>query len=61
MSGEARESARHPARPVIELGCGILVYPPEADGGAVAGGIHKLVRNSHRAACDRPPLPRPNG
>ena len=32
VSGEARESARHPDRPVIELGCGILVYPPEADG-----------------------------
>ena len=32
MSGEARESARHPDRPVIELGCGIVVYPPEADG-----------------------------
>ncbi len=32
MSGEARESARHPDRPVIELECGILVYPPEADG-----------------------------
>ena len=23
---------RHPARPVIELGFGIVVYPPEADG-----------------------------
>jgi hypothetical protein len=32
VSGEARESARHPDRPVIELGCGIRVYPPEADG-----------------------------
>ena len=32
LSGEARESARHPARPVVELECGILVYPPEADG-----------------------------
>jgi hypothetical protein len=32
VSGEARESARHPARPVIELGFGIVVYPPEADG-----------------------------
>ena len=32
VSGEARESARHPDRPVIELGCGIVVYPPEADG-----------------------------
>ena len=30
--GEARESARHPDRPVIELEFGILVYPPEADG-----------------------------
>jgi len=32
VSGEARESARHPDRPVIELGSGIVVYPPEADG-----------------------------
>ena len=32
VSGEARESARHPDRPVVELGCGIVVYPPEADG-----------------------------
>ena len=32
MSGEARESARHPDRPVIELEFGIVVYPPEADG-----------------------------
>jgi hypothetical protein len=32
VSGEARESARQPDRPVIELGCGIVVYPPEADG-----------------------------
>ena len=32
VSGEARESARHPDRPVIELGFGIVVYPPEADG-----------------------------
>jgi len=32
VSGEGRESARHPDRPVIELGFGIVVYPPEADG-----------------------------
>ena len=32
MSGEARESVRQSARPVIELDFGILVYPPEADG-----------------------------
>ena len=32
VSGEARESARHPDRPVVELGCGIVVYPPEAGG-----------------------------
>jgi hypothetical protein len=32
VSGEARDSARHPDRPVIELGFGIVVYPPEADG-----------------------------
>ena len=31
MSDEAREPARHPDRPVIELECGTLVYPPEAD------------------------------
>ena len=32
VSGEARESARHPDRPVVELGSGIVVYPPEAEG-----------------------------
>ena len=32
VSGEARESVRQPARPVIELDFGILVYPPEAGG-----------------------------
>jgi hypothetical protein len=32
VSGEARESARRPDRPVIEPEFGILVYPPEADG-----------------------------
>ena len=32
MSGEARDSVRQCARPVIELDFGILVYPPEADG-----------------------------
>jgi hypothetical protein len=32
VSGDARESVRHPDRPVIELGFGIGVYPPEAGG-----------------------------
>ena len=32
VSGEARDSVRHSARPVIELDFGILVYPPEAGG-----------------------------
>jgi hypothetical protein len=32
VSGEARESVRQSARPVIELDFGILVYPPEAGG-----------------------------
>ena len=32
MSGDARESARQPGRPVIELDFGILVYPPETGG-----------------------------
>ena len=32
LSGDARESVRQSARPVIELDFGILVYPPEADG-----------------------------
>jgi integrase len=32
VSGEARYSVRQPARPVIELDFGILVYPPEAGG-----------------------------
>ena len=32
VSGETRESVRHPARAVIEMGHGITVYPPEAAG-----------------------------
>jgi hypothetical protein len=32
VSGDARESVRQSARPVIEVECGILVYPPEAGG-----------------------------
>jgi hypothetical protein len=32
VSGDARESVRQPGRPVIELGFGILVYPPETGG-----------------------------
>ena len=32
VSGEARDSVRQSARPVIELDFGILVYPPEAGG-----------------------------
>ena len=32
VSGDARESVRQPDRPVIELGFGIVVYPPEAGG-----------------------------
>ena len=40
---------------------GLFCWSEVILGGAVAGGIHKLVRNSHRAACDRPPLPRPDG
>ena len=32
VSGEARDSIRQSARPVIEMDSGILVYPPEAEG-----------------------------
>jgi hypothetical protein len=32
VSGDARESVRQHDRPVIEVGLGILVYPPEAEG-----------------------------
>jgi hypothetical protein len=32
VSGDARDSVRQSARPVIEMDSGILVYPPEADG-----------------------------
>lgn len=32
VSGGTRESVRHSGRAVIELGCGITVYPPEAGG-----------------------------
>ena len=28
VAGDARRSARDPGRPVIELGCGVMVYPP---------------------------------
>jgi hypothetical protein len=34
MAGDARESARDPGRVVVEVGCGIVVYPPEGEGGA---------------------------
>jgi hypothetical protein len=37
VRGDARESAR--GRPVIELDAGITVYPPERDGGPVAGDL----------------------
>src|SRR5260370_26675636 len=32
VAGDARESARDPGRAVIEVGCGIVVYPPEEAG-----------------------------
>ena len=32
MSGDTRESVRDSARVVVEVGCGILVYPPEGAG-----------------------------
>jgi hypothetical protein len=32
VSGEARDSVRQSARPVIELDSGILAYPPETGG-----------------------------
>ena len=32
VSGDTRESVRDSARVVVEAGCGILVYPPEAAG-----------------------------
>ena len=32
VSRDARESVRGSGRPVIELGCGITVYPPQQDG-----------------------------
>jgi integrase len=32
VTGDTRESSRDPARVVVEAGCGILVYPPEAAG-----------------------------
>jgi hypothetical protein len=32
VTGHTRESVRDPARMVVEAGCGILVYPPEAAG-----------------------------
>jgi hypothetical protein len=35
VGGEARESVRQHDRPVIELGFGVLVYPPEMDGESV--------------------------
>ena len=41
VSGDARDSIRQSARPVIELDFGILVYPPGDRRGAVAGGVHR--------------------
>ena len=32
MAGDARRSTRDPGRSVIELDCGIVVYPPEEAG-----------------------------
>ena len=32
VGGDTRQSSRDPVRPVVELECGILVYPPEAEG-----------------------------
>jgi hypothetical protein len=32
VTGDTRESVRDSARVVVEAGCGILVYPPEAEG-----------------------------
>ena len=32
VSGDTRESVRDSARVVVEVGCGILVYPPEVEG-----------------------------
>ena len=32
VTGDTRESSRDPARVVVDAGCGILVYPPEAAG-----------------------------
>src|SRR5260370_39987012 len=48
-SGGARESVRQPHRPVVELEFGILVSPPETDGGPWRAAV----------APNRPPgLPR---
>jgi hypothetical protein len=32
VAGDARGSVRDPGRHVVELDCGITVYPPEAEG-----------------------------
>ena len=41
VSGEARESVRESARPVVEVEFGITGVPAGGGGGAVAGGVHR--------------------
>jgi len=32
VAGDARRSSRNSGRVVVELGCGVMVYPPEVEG-----------------------------
>ena len=57
VSGDARGSVRQPARPVIELDFGILVYPPEADGEPWRGGVADRVELGGDAAAREDRVP----
>src|SRR5437899_5646158 len=61
VSGDARESARDSARVVVEVGWGILVYPPEDAGLPWRGDVHRERAAAVPAGDDRGRAGRPAG
>jgi hypothetical protein len=64
VSGDARRSARDPGRPVIELDCGITVYPTESRGGRClprtgGGGSGRLDKVRERLQAGASNMERP--
>ena len=53
VSGDARDSVRQPARPVIEMDFGILVYPPEAGGEPWRAVFTENGQRKYRQGRDR--------